>query len=75
MADRPDINEEAANWTLLALQIPDEVLASPEWALYEWVEPEKPYREWLIPAALANQYGPPQVVSPEEESEIVDSPR
>jgi hypothetical protein len=24
------------------------------------------YREWLIPAVLANQYGPHRIVSPEE---------
>ena len=30
---------------------------------YEWVEVEKPYREFLVPADMLNEYGPPQVVS------------
>jgi len=65
-ADRPDVNEEAAEWTLLELEIPDELLEP-----YEWVaDADQAYREWLIPAALANQYGPPRIVSPEEEREI-----
>jgi hypothetical protein len=62
-ADRPvSACEGAKGDTVLAVDIPDEVLHD-----YEWIEEGKPYREWLIPAVLANQYGPPQQLSDEEE--------
>lgn len=52
LADRPlDGNEGAAGDVLLAIEIalPDRVIAE-----FEWVEEGKPYREFLIPAALIN---------------------
>ena len=42
---------------LLTIEIPDEAITD-----YEWIEDGKPYREWLIPASIANQYGPPMVI-------------
>src|SRR4030095_2052810 len=55
LADRPlDENEGTKGHTLLTIEIPEEVIAQ-----YEWVEEGKPYREFLAPAALINQYGPP----------------
>ena len=42
--------------TLLSIDIPDNVIAD-----YEWIEEEKPYREFLIPAEIVNRYGPPKV--------------
>lgn len=45
------LNEGADGDTLLEvnLDLPDEELQ-----LYEWAEEGKPYREWMIPAALIN---------------------
>jgi hypothetical protein len=56
-ADRPlDENEGADGDVLLVLSVPAKKVRP-----YEWVEEGKPYREFLIPAALANQHGPPKV--------------
>jgi hypothetical protein len=52
-----DGNEGADGDMLLAVEIPEEVIAE-----YEWIEEGKPYREWLIPADLVNSYDPPVVV-------------
>ena len=71
MADRPftgvwfstfplDINEGADGDVVLMLKIP-----AREIKRYEWVEEGKPYREFLIPAELANKYGPPVIVDPD----------
>jgi hypothetical protein len=51
-----DQNEGADGDTLLTLEIPDEVLAD-----FEWLEDGKPYREFLVPAALVNAHGPPAI--------------
>jgi hypothetical protein len=40
--------------TVLQIEIPEEEIAP-----FEWVEEPKPYREFLVPAALVNRYGPP----------------
>jgi len=62
-SDRPlDINEGADGDTLLTVDIPESAVAD-----YEWIEDEKPYREFLIPASLANQYGPPTIVQCDDE--------
>ncbi len=45
-----DGQEGAVGEALLAVEV-DEVLITQ----YEWIEEEKPYREWLVPAALLNQ--------------------
>ncbi len=46
-----DENEGICSEAYFVLEIPDEHLAS-----YEWMEEGKGYREWCIPAALANSY-------------------
>lgn len=58
LSDRPlTIFEGAKGDDLLLLEIPDDVLEP-----CEWVEDAKPYREFLVPAAVVNQYGPPELV-------------
>ncbi len=37
---------------------------------YEWVEERKTYREFLVPASLVNQYGPPRLISKAEENRM-----
>jgi hypothetical protein len=65
VSDRPlDINEGADGDTYLVLEIPESAVAE-----YEWVEVKKPYREFLLPADMLNEYGPPQVVSDEVASD------
>ena len=57
-SNRPlDSNEGATGDTVLMLEIPVKIIKD-----HEWIEVQKPYREWLIPAELANQYGPPVIV-------------
>jgi hypothetical protein len=46
-----DENEGARGDTLLEVIVD---LSADDLADYEWVEEGKPYREWLIPAALIN---------------------
>jgi hypothetical protein len=52
---------------LLAIAIPDDVVQAWEWRI-EARTPDVPeglerYWEFLLPAAVANRYGPPQVVA------------
>jgi len=60
-----DINEGAKGDTVLSLEIPEEKILD-----FEIVEDDKPYREWCIPADLANSYGPPTIVPEEEVYEL-----
>jgi hypothetical protein len=56
LADAPLCeNEGAGGDTVLAVEIPEDVLT--EW---EWVEEGKPYREFLVPASVLNEY--PRIV-------------
>ena len=55
--------------TLFAIEIPEEDISD-----LEWVEEGKPYREWLVPAALLNSYGPPVVTDDYEDDETVPNP-
>ena len=55
--------------TLFAIEIPEEDISD-----LEWVEEGKPYREWLVPAALLNSYGPPVVTDDYEDDEIIPHP-
>ncbi|GMU24984.1 MAG: hypothetical protein AMXMBFR13_50550 [Phycisphaerae bacterium] len=52
-----DEGEGAKGNELLAIEAPDARLA--EW---EWIEEGKPYREFLLPADVANRFGPPVMV-------------
>ena len=58
LSDQPlDANEGAVGDTLLEMRMPAHVVEA-----YEWVQEGWPYREFLIPAALVNAYGPPRIV-------------
>jgi hypothetical protein len=50
------INEGADGDTYLTLEVPEAELLD-----FEWVEEGKGYREFLVPAATLNKYGPPSV--------------
>ena len=53
MSDRPlDNSEGASGETLLQVEVEEPLIAA-----YEWIEEGKPYREWLIPAAVLNKAG------------------
>lgn len=57
LSDRPlTIFEGAKGNHLLSLEIPDDLLDE-----YEWIEEEKTYREFLVPADIVNRYGPPEM--------------
>src|SRR5262249_21233968 len=48
VSDRPLYNTEGASGdTLLQIKIAEEIVAP-----YEWLREGKPYREWLVPAAV-----------------------
>ena len=55
--------------TLFTIEIPEDVISE-----FEWVEEGKSIREWLIPAALLNSYGPPVVTDDYDDDEIVPNP-
>ena len=57
-----DCNEGAFGDTVLLIEIPESVIAE-----YEWIEEGKPYREFLVPAIIVNQYGPPRIFNEFEE--------
>jgi hypothetical protein len=53
VSDRPlDNSEGSSGDALLQITIADDLLAA-----FEWVEEGKPYREWLVPAAVLNDAG------------------
>jgi len=57
LSDRPlDAADCIHGDTLLAITIPEDVVAE-----YEWIEEGKHYREWLVPAEIVNSFGPPTV--------------
>jgi len=62
-----DAQDGAHGDTLLAIDVPEEEIIK-----YEWPEEGKGFREFLIPAALANRFGPTRVVTREEENQIID---
>ena len=53
---------------LFAIEIPEEDISE-----FEWVEEGKPYREWLVLAALLDSYGAPVVID-DYDDEIVPHP-
>jgi hypothetical protein len=58
LSNRPlDIIEGADGDTLLQVELPEQTIAD-----YEWIEKDKPYREWLIPADLINGLASARVV-------------
>jgi hypothetical protein len=55
VSDQPlDCNEGANGNALIRIELAKE---ESEIASFEWIEDGKPYREWLIPAALLNSAG------------------
>ena len=51
LSDRPlDCNEGAQGDTILKVEFP----TGTDLYFYEWIEKDKPYREWLIPATVIN---------------------
>lgn len=58
--DPLDANEGVSGDEVIEVTAPAALLAS-----FEWVEEHKPYREWLIPATLANTW-PRRLVSEAE---------
>ena len=46
-----DSNEGAIGEVILELNIPEQIVCP-----YEWVEDDKPYREFLVPADILNAY-------------------
>ena len=53
VSDRPlDNSEGASGEALLQIDIAEDLLTA-----FEWVEEGKPFREWLVPAAVLNDAG------------------
>ena len=53
LSDRPLQNTEGASGdTVLQIEIAAEILVP-----YEWIQEDKPYREWIVPAAVLNKDG------------------
>jgi hypothetical protein len=40
---------------VLVLEVPEEVAER-----FEWIDPAKPYREFVVPREVANRFGPPR---------------
>ena len=58
MTDEPlQTKEDSTGFDLLVLDIPEELVTP-----YEWTDPGKPYREFVVPAELVNLHGPPAKV-------------
>ena len=57
-SDRPLYSDEGGEGdTILEIEIPFDAVRK-----YLWKEQDKPYREFVIPAKLANRYGPPRII-------------
>ena len=54
VSDAPFWQDEGM--TLFAIEVPDDAISE-----FEWAEEGKTISEWLVPASLLNQYGPPVV--------------
>lgn len=70
LSDRPDATvPDGAPDVLFALTIPVAAIRQ-----YEWVTEGNTYREFLVPAAVVNEYGPPRVVKREPNSRVLVEP-
>ena len=56
----------AADELLLEIHLPPQVVAP-----FEVAEAGKPCREFLVPVAIVNRFGPPAALTPEEEADAV----
>jgi hypothetical protein len=54
---------------LFTIEIPEKAISE-----FEWVEEGKTLREWLIPAAQLNSYGPPVVTDDYDGDQITPNP-
>ena len=60
----PDASQDAADvGQLLEIHLPPELATR-----YEYYEATAPYRQFLIPADVLAEYGPPRLLTPEEEA-------
>jgi len=60
LSDRPLHNTEGASGdTVLQIEIPEDAVAP-----FEWVKEDKPFREWLVPAAVLNKAGQVKLSDP-----------
>ena len=55
--DRPLKSNGDEGDTILEIEIPFDAVRK-----YLWKEQDKPYREFVIPAKLANRYRPPRII-------------
>jgi hypothetical protein len=64
VSDRPlDANEGANGSHVLKVTVD---LSNEQMADYEWVDEGKPYREWLVPAAILNAKGTVEIEDVDE---------
>ena len=52
-----DVNGGAVGNRLLAIDLPETVIAD-----FEWVEDDKAYREWLVPAEVLNRFPVTEII-------------
>jgi hypothetical protein len=65
VSDQPlDENEGACGNALIRIKLAKD---ESEIAPYEWIEDGKPYREWLMPADLINEFGTVEIQEIDEE--------
>ena len=66
VSDSPlDINEMGGAFdACFEIEIEENIISK-----YEWIEDEKTYREWLVPATILNRY-PRRIMSQEEVDEL-----
>jgi hypothetical protein len=65
VSDQPlDENEGACGNALIRIELAKD---ESEIASFEWIEDGKPYREWLVPAALLNEFGKIEIQEIDEE--------
>jgi hypothetical protein len=58
VSDGPlDVNEGADGNRLFAIDIPETVIPD-----FEWVEDDKAYREWLVPAEVLNRFPVTEII-------------
>lgn len=66
VSDQPlDEDEGASGNALIRIELAKE---EPEIESFGWIEDGKPYREWLIPASLLNDFGKLEIQEIDDES-------
>lgn len=64
-----DENEGAAGGIVLKIT---SALSEVDIGGFEWIEEDKPYREWLVPAQLLNSTSQVSQLGPDEEAEAAE---